>query len=63
MFDISAILVIFLTIDLFFFGITLYTVAMYEELEHMVKGIGSASVSDRISSMVRCINFHNEILV
>lgn len=55
--DIFITLAIYLTTDLFFIGISLYTVAMYDELQHMVR-----VVSVHNNNLRKCISFHNDIL-
>lgn len=59
-------LTIFLTIDLLYFGITLYTVALYDELIHMLKVFGKQSHTfdwrKRYQQLRGFVIFHNHIL-
>lgn len=59
-------LTMLLTIDLLYFGMTLYTVALYDELRHMVGAITSNNSSidkeTRFLMFRECVIFHNNIL-
>lgn len=59
-------LTILLTIDLLYFGMTLYTVALYDELINVVKAIGNRNLSPehihRYEELRKCVIFHNRIL-
>lgn len=56
-------LTMFLTIDLLYFGMTLYTVALYDELVCVIKAIGGNSCAfGRYQLLREIVIFHNHIL-
>lgn len=57
-----SVLIILLTVDLLYFGISLYTVAMYDELDYMISLIDRRPIIWRRTLILQSIKFHVNLL-